>query len=123
MERKFLLLFSKRSAFLLSRAQAVLLRKKEPKNFHFIQGGDSSRRRDKLLRELDCAVIRYRHDSIERQVAVSGEAVIPEPYDTVRGLFREGEPIYPESGFYERTQTQIAVRSLSCIKGLFQPPR
>jgi hypothetical protein len=79
--------------------------------------------RDKLLRELDCAVIRYLHDSIELQRAAGGEAVLFKPFDTVRGLFREGEPIYPESGFYERTHTQIAVRSLSCIKGLFQPPR
>jgi hypothetical protein len=34
---------------------------------------------------------------------------------------REGRPIYTKSGLYERTHTQIAVRSLECIKGIFIP--
>lgn len=76
---------------------------------------------DKLLRNLDCAVIRYLHDSIEEQIAAGAADVALERFDTVRGLFREGEPIYPGSGFYERTHTQIAVRSLNCIKGVFVP--
>jgi hypothetical protein len=76
---------------------------------------------DKLLRNLDCAVIRYLHDSIEEQIAQGTAEDELERFDTVRGLFREGAPIYPDSGFYERTHTQIAVRSLECIKGVFVP--
>jgi hypothetical protein len=77
----------------------------------------SDARKDKLLRNLDCAVIRYLSDNIEQQIATkSGDGSL-EPFDTVRGLFREGAPIYPNSGFYERTHTQIAVRSIACIKG------
>ncbi len=80
---------------------------------------DSSR--DELLRNLDCAVIRYLHDSIEQELAVGSTHDSLERFDSVRGLFREGDPIYPGSGFYERTHTQIAVRSLECIKGIFRP--
>jgi hypothetical protein len=81
--------------------------------------GDVSQ--DKLLRNLDCAVIRYLHDSIEQELSSGGAHGALERFDSVRGLFREGDPIYPRSGFYERTHTQIAVRSLECIKGVFIP--
>ena len=76
---------------------------------------------DKLLRNLDCAVIRYLHDSIEQELSEAGKPGPLERFDTVRGLFREGDPIYPGSGFYERTHVQIAVRSLDGIKGVFVP--
>lgn len=82
-------------------------------------GGDPNR--DKLLRNLDCAVIRYLHDSIEEQIAQGPADSELQRFDTVRGLFREGAPVYPGSGFFERTHTQIAVRSLDCIKGIFVP--
>lgn len=79
--------------------------------------------KDRLFRNLDCAVIRFLHDSIEetikRQIADKGISAL-ERFDTVRGTFSEGEPVYPEGGFFERTHTQIAVRSLSCIKGVFR---
>jgi len=43
-------------------------------------------------------------------------------YDLGPGIyFWEGDPVYPGSGFYKRTHTQIAVRSLDCIKGIFKP--
>jgi hypothetical protein len=81
--------------------------------------GDTSQ--DKLLRNLDCAVIRYLHHSIEQALSSAGAHGDLERFDSVRGLFLEGDPIYPGSGFYERTHTQIAVRSLECIKGVFLP--
>ncbi len=81
--------------------------------------GDANR--EKLLRDLDCAVIRYLHDSIDQQLSNTKSPGALEPFDSVRGLFREGDPVYAGSGFYERTHTQIAVRSLDCIKGIFKP--
>jgi len=69
--------------------------------------------RDKLFRYLDNAVINYLHDL----VADDAQAT---PYDTVRGLFVEGKRIYPGAGFHKETHTQIAVRTASCIKGLFR---
>lgn len=68
---------------------------------------------DLLLRRLDCAVVRRLH-SILAEEAMS--------LDTVRGVFIEGSPIYPNSGFNEKTHTQIAVRNISCIKGVFRVP-
>jgi hypothetical protein len=78
---------------------------------------------DKLLRYLDCAVIKHLHSMIEAQpdggYPEVGEYV--PAFDTVRGLFTEGAPIYDGGGFYERTHSQIAVRNDACIKGLFIP--
>ena len=70
--------------------------------------------KDLLRRHLDCAVIRRLHSIIEK----AGR----DPIDTVKGVFVEGQPIYPRSGFYEKTHIQIAVRKTDCIKGVFRVP-
>lgn len=69
---------------------------------------------DLLFRRLDCAVINYLHTIRDRIGAP--------PFDTVRGLFIEGDLAYPGAGFRSRTHTQICVRSLNCIKGVFRVP-
>jgi hypothetical protein len=78
---------------------------------------------NKLLRFLDCAVIRHLHSMIETQprdgYAEVGE-VIP-AFDTVRALFVEGKAVYDGGGFYELTHSQIAVLNDACIKGVFLP--
>lgn len=66
-----------------------------------------------LLRYLDCAVIEHLHQDRE----LSGER----PYDSVRGAFLEGDPIYETSGFREQTHIQICIRNPNCIKGFFVP--
>jgi len=63
---------------------------------------------------LDCAVIKRFHSILEAQGYP--------PIDTVKGVFTEGGPIYPGSGFVERTHIQIAVRNPACIKGVFRVP-
>jgi hypothetical protein len=70
--------------------------------------------KDKLRRNLDCAVIRRLHTILEVQT-------LP-PIDTVKGIFTEGEPAYPGSGFPEKTHSQVAVRNPRCIKGVFRVP-
>lgn len=67
---------------------------------------------DKLLRYLDCAVITHLHENMATDF---------EPFDTVRGMFLEGRPVYEGGGFYSHTHTQIAVRNQNCIKGVFLP--
>lgn len=67
---------------------------------------------DRLVRRLDCAVIRQFH-SIRSRAAL-------DPVDTVRGVFIEGGPAYPGSGFYEKTHVQICVCDPSAIKGVFR---
>lgn len=68
---------------------------------------------DLLLRYLDCAVIEDLHK--EREI----NGLIP--YDSVRGVFFEGEPIYDTSGFMEQSHIQICIRNPNCIKGFFAP--
>ena len=70
--------------------------------------------KDLLLRYLDCAVINAALfiSSTEEQYC---------SYDTVRGLFVEGDPIYPNAGFTEKTHVQISVINPNCIKGYFLP--
>jgi hypothetical protein len=67
---------------------------------------------DGLRRNLDCAVIRRLHSILEAQ----GLPAV----DTVKGVFTEGKPIYPGSGFDEKTHIQIVVRNQRCIKGIFR---
>ncbi|NDV59767.1 hypothetical protein [Bacteroides sp. 519] len=69
---------------------------------------------DKLLRKLDCAVIEVIHTlNEEDNNSVS--------YDSVRGVFWEGEEIYPGAFFKEKNHIQICVRNPNCIKGYFIP--
>ncbi len=67
-----------------------------------------------LRRNLDCAVINFLHE-------VRADRQEP-PIDTVRGVFIEGEPVYPGAGMYQKTHIQIAVRNPACIKGVFRAP-
>ena len=73
---------------------------------------------DRVLRFLDCAVIRHLHSILEAQSTSEGQI---EPYDTVRGMFTEGRRIYAGSGFRQKNHVQIAVRNNGCIRGLFIP--
>ena len=41
-------------------------------------------------------------------------------YDTVRGAFWEGEPLYPSAGFKRKNHVQLCVRRPDCIKGYFR---
>jgi hypothetical protein len=66
-----------------------------------------------LRRDLDCAVINMAHQA-RRAVGLA-------EYDSVYGVFEEGEEVYPGSGFRKKTHVQIAVRNLNCIVGYFVP--
>ena len=78
---------------------------------------------DKLLRNLDCAIINHTTQRTDRlylsDVKAKGYSLI-EPYDTVRGCFTEGGKLY-KTEIYERTHIQVCIRNLNCIKGFFLP--
>jgi hypothetical protein len=61
-------------------------------------------------RFLDCLVINY---YLKQVAAVQ--------YQTVRGAFREGEPIYDGSMIYQQTHVQVAVVDGACVLGVFRP--
>ena len=77
---------------------------------------------DKLLRYRDCAVINHLHAIISDPIAnPPGNPDYLEPFDTVRGLFAEGRPVYPRGSFYRQSHTQIAVINPKNIIGIFRP--
>ncbi len=69
---------------------------------------------DQLRRNLDGAVIQRLHAILE-------ERDLP-AFDTLKGVFTEGAPVYSGSGFRQKTHIQIAVRNPECIKGVFRIP-
>jgi hypothetical protein len=70
---------------------------------------------DLLLRKLDCSVINFLHESLQQA---------KQPlFDSVRGVFIEGDRIYTNSGFYKRTHIQLCIRNPKAIKGVFRVDR
>ena len=67
---------------------------------------------DYLLRYLDRVVINHLHNLNEME----GKEI----YDTVRGVFPEGAPVYPGALFRDKTHVQIAVWNPECILGVFR---
>lgn len=74
---------------------------------------DTDKSGDLLLRPLDCAVIQHLH-------AIRKEPPEDPAFDSVRGMFSEGSPVYKGAGFYKKSHIQIAVRNPNCIKGYFR---
>jgi len=65
------------------------------------------------MRTLDCLVINTAIDlSIHNGYG---------NFDTVRGAYIEGNPIYPEAMIFDKTHIQICVRNPECIRGYFFP--
>jgi hypothetical protein len=79
-----------------------------------VQLPENMGRGDYPKRRLDCAVI----NSMHSQRARSSQ----QPFDSVRGVFIEGDPIYKNSGFRHKTHIQICVRNPEMIKGVFRVP-
>lgn len=68
---------------------------------------------DKLIRELDCSVI--------EQIHYLNFQTNNREFDSVRGVFIEGDEIYEGSGFRNKTHIQICIKNENCIKGYFEP--
>jgi len=66
-----------------------------------------------LIRKLDCAVIENLHNYRSKEKL--------RPFDSSRGVFIEGDPLYPSAGFYEKSHIQLCIRNPNCIKGFFIP--
>jgi len=69
---------------------------------------------DLRLRFLDCEVLNYLHAARKRANL--------DNFDTVKGVFIEGDEIYAGSGFRAKTHIQICVRNPAMIKGVFRVP-
>ena len=64
-------------------------------------------------RFLDCAVIQTLHAYRDAKTLV--------PYDSVRGMFIEGEELYEDAGFRRDDHIQLCVTNSTCIRGYFRP--
>ncbi|MCK6513342.1 hypothetical protein L6R29_25715 [Myxococcota bacterium] len=70
---------------------------------------------DILLRYRDCAYLNWYLEWMDAEYGGTSY------YQTVRGVFVEGEAAYEGSGFQSKNHLQIAVRDPSCILGYFRP--
>ncbi len=68
---------------------------------------------DLIFRYLDCAVIETLHDYRVKNNLPT--------FDSVRGVFWEGNDLYENAGFKEKNHIQICIRNPDCIKGFFIP--
>ena len=93
--------------FDMLRLRCSLSKQELPKN------RESKKSKDVLLRDLDCAVIQQIH-------YYNKEENLP-AFDSVRGIFTEGEPVYEGSEFLEKTHVQLCICNPNCIKGYFNP--
>lgn len=101
------------SAQILRNGYEILKIRCEAAEMDLPQNVPSKRTKDILLRNLDCAVIQQVHDYNKD----NGKT----PFDSVRGIFTEGGPVYPGAEFQEKTHVQLCVCNPNCIKGYFAP--
>jgi hypothetical protein len=64
-------------------------------------------------RTLDCSVIQTIYHANKKNGY--------EPYDSVRGAFSEGDPLYEGTVFCEKNHIQICITNHECILGYFLP--
>lgn len=72
---------------------------------------------DLVLRFLDCAVMNLAMTEFDKRAPVGRDHY----YQTVRGVFVEGKPVYEGARIFQKTHVQVAVRDPSCIIGYFRP--
>ena len=72
---------------------------------------------DLVLRNLDCLVMNFTMREFDSRAAQGSTCY----YQTVRGVFVGGDPVYEGARIYEKTHVQVAVRDPSCIIGYFRP--
>ncbi len=75
-----------------------------------------NRKKFSFKRYLDCFIIEQTH-TVKDNESKDG----PFYYDSVRGVFWEGEELYPGAGFMSKNHIQICVRNPNCIIGYFNP--
>lgn len=104
----------------LMKSDLALANKKIPENKDF----PKDEYHDLIFRELDCAVIEYLHQKISEQIKSDVETTGFSDYrcfDTARGIFTEGGPVFEGAGIRSKNHIQVCIRNLNCIKGFFIP--
>ena len=65
------------------------------------------------LHRLDCAFLNWAIPQVEKQTGLV--------FQTVRGVFVEGNRIYPDAQIFAKSHIQVVVRDSSAIIGYFRP--
>lgn len=104
---------------LLVRENIELLKEANKAYLKMVGGEENARKNkgnlpDMKARFRDCAVINLLNQIIDQNEMVTN-------FDTVRGVFFEGDELYPAAGFHEYSHIQICVRNPNCIKAVFNP--
>lgn len=71
---------------------------------------------DLIFRELDCAVIEYMHQKINEQIKSDIKQKGFSEYrhfDTIRGIFTEGVPVFEGAGIQSKNHIQVCIRNLN----------
>lgn len=106
--------------FDLMKTHLSIAGKEIPKNKDF----SKDEYHDRIIRELDCAVIEFLFNKIEEQrqedINTKGFTELRH-FDTVRGIFTEGGPAFEGAGIQNKNHIQVSIRNLNCIKGFFIP--
>jgi len=78
---------------------------------------------DLVKRKRDCWALNAFLSNVEDEAKDTGlePEDRPRPYDSVRGAFSEGAPLFEGSKIMEKSHVQICVRNAPCIRGYFRP--
>jgi len=68
---------------------------------------------DRVLRFRDCAVLKYTMDRIAETRGIQ--------YQSVRGVFVEGEPAFPGAKIALKSHIQVAIKDPTCILSVYLP--
>lgn len=105
----------------LMEANFQALKKPIPKNKDVKQ----DEHKDRLLRELDCALIEFMHEQIfsdyQKEIIANNGYTNVKLFDSTRGVFTEGGEAFPGSAIQMKNHIQICIRNFNSIKGFFLP--
>jgi len=84
------------------------------------------------VRELDCRVVMRLHETTNVVITKELQKINREAskvniqnhhqfIDSVRGMFPEGDCLYPNAGFREKNHIQLCIVNPNCIIGYFEP--
>nr|WP_295867370.1 hypothetical protein [uncultured Chitinophaga sp.] len=118
METEYLRLLSNYHRNMMEKYDALGIPLPENRNLPGHESGD------KVLRYLDCAAIEFMHEEIWRSAKAEVRKQNPariRNFDSTRGVFTEGAPVFKGAGLFEKTHIQICIRNPNCILGFFKP--
>jgi len=81
--------------------------------------------KDKILRELDCSVIEFMHETIRKKIIEQKQQTKGftsfKMFDSRRDVFQEGGSAFLGAGIKQKNHIQICVRNSNCILIFFLP--